>query len=107
MAEKKVNPSIEALIEHLRSTGTGGSKLVALRELGEKVGNDKDAFLIQATRVVPEGTMKKINDYVNGYVSKAAPAVKEQPAPAPEATPAPTGPVTEQVVESGTKELEY
>lgn len=58
------NPAVVELVKYLKNTGTGQPKLDALLKLGEKCGDDKLEFLLQAKAVVPEGTMKKIKEYV-------------------------------------------
>lgn len=69
------------LIAHLKSTGTGESKLAALEKLGSQT-KSPEQFLAQADKVVPTGTMKKIREYVT--------AKGETPPPVP---PPPAAPV--------------
>lgn len=51
------------LISHLGQSGTGKSKLNKLMELGCKCSGAEE-FLAKAAKVVPPGTMAKINTYV-------------------------------------------
>lgn len=55
------------LISYLDKSGTGKSKLDALMKIGCE-SNGAEEFLAKATKVVPEGTMKKINTYIEGQL---------------------------------------
>ena len=86
MAEKKLNPQVVELIEYLRQSGTGKSKLEALTTLAGECDNGRE-FIEQASKVVPEGTMKKILAYVG--------PLSTQPGPAPMTPKPPTTPPAE------------
>lgn len=51
------------LISYLGKSGTGKAKLEALMKLGCTC-NGAEEFLAKAAKVVPEGTMAKINTYI-------------------------------------------
>lgn len=55
--------AVKELIRHLRSTGTGEAKLEQLLKLGHSCGC-LDDFVAEAEKVVPPGTMTKINKWI-------------------------------------------
>lgn len=58
-----VPPEITKLVDHLRSTGTGETKLSKIMELG-KVAKDGAEFLASVKLMVPPGTWSKIESYI-------------------------------------------
>lgn len=68
MAEAKVcPPQVLALVDHLRSTGTGQSKLDKITELG-KVTKNLDEFLSMLPSNVPPATLSKVDEYLGKVV---------------------------------------
>jgi hypothetical protein len=75
-------PQIADLIEHLKASGTGFGKLEALKCLAAKCKGSEE-FLVEAAKIVPEGTMAKIT----AFVASHKPVVADEPmlkAPTPE-----------------------
>lgn len=91
MAASKCRPEVLELIEHLKASGTGKAKLVALEKLGCECPDAKE-FLERAKKVVPEGTMKKIMAYV---AADTPTLVVAPPAPKTPETPVVTPPTPE------------
>jgi hypothetical protein len=70
----KTHPDVLNLLEHLKDSGTGQSKLDALRAIGDKCGADKEKFLVLAAKEMPQGTMEKISAYVAAKTGDKPPA---------------------------------
>lgn len=68
------------LVEHLRSTGTGKSKLEIIKQLGAE-SEGADDFLEKATKAIPEGTMKKIKEYIGSLHSEVGTSEVQQETP--------------------------
>lgn len=76
MATKECLPEVVELVEQLRQTGTGPSKLERLLVLGSET-KSLDAFLERAASEMPALTMRKINDLWGvGQQKPAAPPVE-------------------------------
>lgn len=60
---KECPPPVLELVSYLGKSGTGKAKLEALIQLGCKCDGAEE-FLAKAPKVVPEGTMAKINTYL-------------------------------------------
>ena len=73
---KECDPFIVELVNHLKGTGTGAGKQVALLEIGSRTKDNVDAFIEQAKGVVSPATMDKIND----FLGTNKPQPKQQPA---------------------------
>jgi hypothetical protein len=73
----KCPEAVEALISHLRDSGTGKGKLATLHKLGCEC-KTPESFLERAKQVLPEGTMKKITNFINStpIAAEAATEVK-------------------------------
>lgn len=70
MAETKVcPPQVLALVEHLRSTGTGQAKLDKITELG-KLTNSLDEFLSMLPANVPPQTLTKVDEYIGKTITE-------------------------------------
>lgn len=80
---KKCPEAVEQLIEYLKSTGTGKSKLKALNELGCKC-KDSEEFIAKMSSVVPEGTVAKINEFIKSGPKQPVEVVVPKSAPTPE-----------------------
>lgn len=92
-----VHAAVEELCAHLKQTGTGESKLATLRELGTADKPfDPNVFLTKAAKLIPPGTMAKINEYIS----------REAVAPESVANPEPVAPavVAEAATEVVTEE---
>lgn len=64
-------PAVADLVEHLRRTGTGESKLAKLTELG-CICHDLDSFLEMAANNVPAATMAKVDAYIGRHTEASA-----------------------------------
>ncbi len=60
---KQLPPPVREMIEHLRTTGTGESKLQTIAEVA-LASEDGKEFLLAVKEVVPELTFEKIQDYI-------------------------------------------
>ena len=60
---KECPPPVLELVSHLGKSGTGKAKLEALIQLGCKCDGAEE-FLAKAPKVVPEGSMAKINTFL-------------------------------------------
>lgn len=88
MDVSKCLPEVVDLVNHLRSTGTGQSKLDQLLEIGCQTGS-LDTFLEYAKANVSSGTFDKINKYWGAKTPTPVPATP---------TPVPAAPVVEKKV---------
>lgn len=68
---KQLPPPVRELIDHLRTTGTGETKLQAIAEVALAT-NDGKEFLLAVKEVVPELTFEKIQDYVDSRHKNSA-----------------------------------
>lgn len=79
----EVPQPIAELVDYLAKSGTGKAKLDKIIELGRSC-DGAEQFLEEAKKVLPEGTLLKINTFIE---SKKYPAplvpTKEQPQPEP------------------------
>lgn len=73
---KECDPFIVELVNHLKGTGTGTAKQLALLEIGSRTKDNVDAFIEQAKGVVSPTTMDKVND----FFGTNKPQPKQQPA---------------------------
>lgn len=55
---------VRDLLKFLSDSGTGVSKLEALAQIATKT-KSLELFVERAARLVPDGTIEKINDYIN------------------------------------------
>ena len=87
-------PYLRQLIEALRDSGTGLPKLLVLAELAKECGGDATEFRTQASQLVPEGTLAKIDSWLK---DNPLPTTSTPPtdAPAP-TTPAQTSPPVDE-----------
>lgn len=76
----------EPLIEHLRATGTGEAKLVAIAETADRC-NSREEFMAAIQGQVPPGTLTKIEKWVEA--NPPPPAAKKADKPAAADKPAP------------------
>ena len=77
-------PQVTDLVEHLKATGTGQSKLDKITELG-KVTKNLEEFLVMLPNNVPPATLEKIDDYLGKVVSGTTDKDKEaSPTPSKE-----------------------
>lgn len=68
--EKKLRPEVQELIDYLKETGTGKAKLEAIANV--EADNAKD-FLAKVEKVVPEGTMAKVKEFLGVAEEKPEP----------------------------------
>lgn len=74
---KEIPQPVLDLVEHLRSTGTGATKLQALLDLGARIETAEE-FLAEVHRVIPEGTLKKLKTYVEAMQQENIGNITEQ-----------------------------